>query len=187
MLPLEAVKVAAALMFAAPALPLLFMGEEYGETSPFQFFTSFLDPALMEAVRRGRTAEFLRFAWQGEVPDPGAPATFLRSRLNHSLATAPRHRELREYYRRWLALRAEHPALGALHKDRARSVLDGDVLTLSRSEPGGSAVTLVANLAGERRPLPPTRGRVLLDSADVRFGGPGAATPLAPYQAMLFG
>jgi maltooligosyltrehalose trehalohydrolase len=187
MLPLEAVKVAAALMFAAPALPLLFMGEEYGETSPFQFFTSFLDPALMEAVRRGRTAEFLRFAWQGEVPDPGAPATFLRSRLNHSLATAPRHRELREYYRRWLALRAEHPALGALHKDRARAVLDGDVLTLSRSEPGGSAVTLVANLAGERRPLPPTRGRVLLDSADVRFGGSGAATPLAPYQSMLFG
>src|ERR1051325_6582073 len=109
----EAVKVAAALMFAAPALPLLFMGEEYGETSPFQFFTSFLDPGLIEAVRQGRTAEFAKFAWQGELPDPGAPATFLRSRLNHALASAPRHRELREYYRRWLALRTEHPALGA--------------------------------------------------------------------------
>ena len=67
-------------MFAAPALPLLFMGEEYGETSPFQFFTSFLDPDLAEAVRAGRTAEFKRFAWQGDVPDPGDPATFLRSR-----------------------------------------------------------------------------------------------------------
>jgi maltooligosyltrehalose trehalohydrolase len=187
-LPLEAVKVAAALMFAAPALPLLFMGEEYGETSPFQFFTSFLDPALMEAVRRGRSAEFARFGWQGEVPDPGAPSTFLRSRLNHALATAPRHRELRDYYRRWLVLRAEHPALGAGHKDRARAGLDesGDVLTLSRSEPGGAAVTLVANLCGERRPLPSTQGRVLLDSADVRFAGPGAGAPLAPYQAILF-
>ena len=165
------------------------MGEEYGETSPFQFFTSFLDPALMEAVRRGRTAEFARFGWQGEVPDPGAPSAFLRSRLNHALATAPRHRELRDYYRRWLALRAEHPALGARHKDRARAGLDesGDVLTLSRSEPGGAAVTLVANLSGERRPLPPTSGRVLLDSADVRFAGPGVSAPLAPYQALLFG
>ena len=186
MLPLEAVKVAAALMFAAPALPLLFMGEEYGETSPFQFFTSFLDPALMEAVRRGRTAEFARFAWQGEVPDPGAPATFLRSRLNHALATAPHHRELREYYRRWLALRAEHPALGARHKDRARATLEGDVLTLTRSEPGGATITLVANLGKERRPLPPTRGRLILDSADARFGGPDTGTPLAPYQAVLF-
>ena len=161
------------------------MGEEYGETSPFQFFTSFLDPTLMEAVRRGRAAEFARFGWQGEVPDPAAPATFLRSRLNHALATAPRHRELREYYRRWLALRAEHPALGARHKDRARATLEVDVLTLTRAEPGGAAVTLVANLSKERRPLPPPRGRLILDSADARFGGTGGAA-LAPYHAVLF-
>ena len=186
MLPLEAVKVAAALMFTAPALPLLFMGEEYGETSPFQFFTSFLDPALMDAVRRGRTAEFARFGWQSEVPDPGAPATFLRSRLNHALATAPRHRELREYYRRWLDLRATHPALGARHKDRAKASIDahGAVLTLSRSAPGGAAITLVANLTSAPRPLPSTPGRVLLDSAEARFAGK-EGTPLAPYQALL--
>lgn len=184
----EAVKLAAALMFAVPALPLLFMGEEYGETSPFQFFTSFLDPKLAEAVRRGRTAEFARFAWQGEVPDPGAPATFLRSRLNHSLATAPRHRELRDYYRRWLALRAEHPALGCRHKDLARATLDaaGHVLTLRRSAPGGPAIALVANLTGTRQPLPEVKGRVVLDSAETRFGGPGQAVRLAPYQAVLF-
>src|SRR5262249_39093325 len=84
-----AVKMAAALLFAAPALPLLFMGEEYGETSPFQYFTSHLDPALVEAVRKGRTEEFKSFGWQGTVPDPSEPATFLRSRLNHPLAAAP--------------------------------------------------------------------------------------------------
>jgi maltooligosyltrehalose trehalohydrolase len=186
LLPFEAAKLAAALMFAAPALPLIFMGEEHGETSPFQFFTSFLDPGLMEAVRRGRTAEFARFAWQGDVPDPGAPATFLRSRVNHSLATAPRHRELREYYQRWLALRASHPALGARHKDRARAELDasGHVLTLRRTAPGGAGVALVANLSGERRPMPDLGGRSLLDSADRRFGGDGAAA-LAPFQALL--
>ena len=66
------------------------MGEEYGETAPFQFFTSFLDRDLAEAVRTGRTAEFKRFAWEGAVPDPGDPATFVRSRLSHQLANAPR-------------------------------------------------------------------------------------------------
>ena len=185
--PFEAVKLAAALTFAAPALPLIFMGEEHGETSPFQFFTAFLDAELMDAVRRGRTAEFARFAWQGEVPDPGAPATFLRSRINHPLASAPRHRELREYYQRWLALRAGHPALGARYKDRARAELDasGQVLVLRRSAPTGAAVALVANLGAERRAMPPIAGRPLLDSAEARFAGPGGGAPLGPYQALL--
>ena len=185
---LEAVKVAAALMFAAPALPLLFMGEEYGETSPFQFFTSFLDPGLAAAVKSGRSAEFAKFAWQGEVPDPGAPATFLRSRLNHALATAPRHRELREYYARWLALRAEHPALGARHKDRAHAALDasGQVLTLRRSTPAGPSVRLIANLGTTRQTVAHVSGSVLIDSTDTRFGGSGPAPMLAPYQAILF-
>src|SRR5439155_10096018 len=146
--PFAAVKVAAALLFSAPALPLLFMGEEYGETSPFQYFTSHLDPALVEAVRKGRTEEFRSFGWEGAVPDPSEPATFLRSRLNHSLAGAPRHRELREYYRRWLALRRSHPVLGSGGKDRARAELDatGSVLTLVRQGAGGAGVRLVANL-----------------------------------------
>jgi maltooligosyltrehalose trehalohydrolase len=186
----EAVKLAAALMFAAPALPLLFMGEEYGETSPFQFFTSFLDPDLAKAVREGRTGEFQRFAWQGEVPDPGAPATFLRSRLNHSLAGAPRHRELREYYRRWLALRATHPALGTRHKQLARVELveDGDVLLLTRRAPGGAAVQLVANLTAREQRLPDagTGRSILIDTAEPRFGGRDSGRALGPYRAVLY-
>jgi maltooligosyltrehalose trehalohydrolase len=186
--PLEAVKVAAALMFAAPALPLLFMGEEYGETSPFQFFTSFLDPGLAEAVKQGRTAEFAKFSWQGEVPDPGAPATYLRSRLNHALASAPRHRELRDYYARWLTLRAGHPALGARHKERAQATLDasGQVLTLRRSAPTGGAVRLIANLGATRQTVAHVSGSVLIDSTETRFGGPGPTPMLAPYQVILF-
>ena len=179
--PFAAVKVAAALLFSAPALPLLFMGEEYGETSPFQYFTSHLDPALVEAVRKGRTEEFRSFGWEGAVPDPSEPATFLRSRLNHSLAGAPRHRELREYYRRWLALRRSHPVLGSGGKDRARAELDatGSVLTLVRQ---------VANLTNAPRPFAPPSAewRVLLDSEDARFAGSAAARPLAPYHAILY-
>jgi maltooligosyltrehalose trehalohydrolase len=185
--PFEAVKLAAALLFVTPALPLLFMGEEYGETAPFQFFTSFLDREMAEAVRRGRTEEFKRFAWQGTVPDPGEPSTFVRSRVNHSLALAPRHRELRDYYGHWLALRRTHPALGTRGKDRTRATLDASssVLTVDRGGPNGERVRLYANLLGERGPAPDLAGwRVLIDSADARWAGPGAR-PLGPWQALL--
>jgi maltooligosyltrehalose trehalohydrolase len=185
-----AAKLAAALLFATPALPLLFMGEEYGETSPFQFFTSYLDPTLVEAVRRGRAAEFARFGWEGKIPDPSEPATFLRSRLSHPLAGAPRHRELRDYYRQWLNLRRSHPALGALGKERTRCELDasGSVLTLSRQGPAAAGVRLVANLTGNPQPFTPPSAdwRVLIDSEDPRYAGSGTLRPLAPHQAILY-
>jgi maltooligosyltrehalose trehalohydrolase len=185
-----ATKMAAALLFAAPALPLLFMGEEYGETSPFQFFTSYLDPALVEAVRRGRAAEFARFGWEGKIPDPSEPATFLRSRLSHPLAGAPRHRELRDYYRQWLSLRRSHPALGAPGKDRTTCDVDptNSVLTLRRLGPSGAGVCLAANLTAAPSPFAPPAAdwRVLLDSEDKRFAGSGTGRPLAPYQAVLY-
>ena len=188
--PFAATKMAAAMLFAAPALPLLFMGEEYGETSPFQFFTSYLDPALVDAVRRGRAAEFARFGWEGKIPDPSEPATYLRSRLSHPLAGAPRHRELREYYRQWLALRRNHPALGAGGKERTQCDVDGtnSVLTLSRLGPTASGVCLVANLTAQARPFSPPSAewRVLIDSEDKRFAGSGTLRPLAPYQAILY-
>ncbi|MBI2217948.1 MAG: malto-oligosyltrehalose trehalohydrolase [Candidatus Rokubacteria bacterium] len=189
--PFDAVKAVVAMLCSVPAIPLLFMGEEYGETAPFQFFTSFLDRELMDAVRRGRAAEFSRFAWQGTIPDPGDPATFVRSRLSHALASAPRHRELRDYYRAWLALRRTHPALGSRGKQRTTAVLDEDdaVLTVSRLGPGGEQVRLVANLTGERRRLPASLSapawRVLIDSADPRFAGPGERDPLGPWQVLL--
>ena len=183
--PFEAVKMAAALLFTAPGLPLLFMGEEYGETSPFQFFTSFIDRDLAEAVRQGRTQEFRRFAWQGALPDPREPSTFMRSRLNHSLAQAPRHRELLDYYRRWLALRRAHPALGARDKNRTEASMDGDVLTIRRTAANGSRVMLVANLSAQRQLAPDLTGcRVLMDSADPQWAGK-VDPPLGPFQALL--
>ena len=139
---MAAVKMAAALLFAAPALPLLFMGEEYGETSPFQFFTSYLG----SGARRGRA----RRAGPPRVRPIRLVDHPARSRQirglsalapEPSLAGAPRHRELREYYRRWLALRRSHPALGARGKERAQCEIDasGSILTLHREAPDGSA------------------------------------------------
>jgi maltooligosyltrehalose trehalohydrolase len=196
LVPFEAVKLAAALLFVSPAVPLLFMGEEYGETAPFQFFTSFLDPGLAEAVRRGRTEEFARFTWQGAVPDPGDPATFVRSRLSHSLRKAPQHRELLSYYRHWIDLRKKHPALGARGKAETSCELDaaGTTLTVRRRGPGGERVLLAANLTADKQSwAPPGRDwRVLLDSVAPEFAGPSGsglrsgAAPLLPYQALLY-
>jgi maltooligosyltrehalose trehalohydrolase len=185
----EAVKLAAGLMLAAPAVPLLFMGEEYGETAPFQFFTSFLDGELAERVRRGRAADLARFGWTGPIADPGAPATFAASRLNLPLALAARHRALREYYRRWLELRRTHPALGARDRTLARAEVDptGAVLALARASAAGAQIRLVANLGPA--PVawaPPAGWRLLLDSDDARFGGPGRAAPLGPRQLLLY-
>ena len=188
LMPFAAVKLAAGLLFAAPAVPLLFMGEEYGETAPFHFFTSFLDRELAERVRRGRLEELGRFGWRGTIADPSAPGTFVASRINHALAGAPRHRALREYYRRWLTLRRTHPALGARDKELSRVALDDAVLTLTRATPGGEEIRLIANLGAAPRALslPDTAWRLVLDSDAADFGGTGAAKPLAAYQLLLY-
>src|SRR5579885_155483 len=80
----EALKLAAGVNLLSPFLPLLFLGEEYGEPAPFQYFTSHGDPGLVEAVRRGRREEFASFGWQEAVPDPQDEQTYQRSHLNLS-------------------------------------------------------------------------------------------------------
>jgi maltooligosyltrehalose trehalohydrolase len=111
---------AAALLFA-PQVPLLFMGEEYGERRPFQFFTDHIDPAIAEATREGRKREFEHFeSFAGEdVPDPQDVETFLRSKLDLSAGDD----ELRDFYRRLLALRRELPREVAVSADEDARVL----------------------------------------------------------------
>lgn len=103
----EGVKLAAATVLLSPFTPLLFMGEEWGDQPPFQYFVSHTDPSLIEAVRKGRREEFVSFAWEGEVPDPQAESTFLSSIIDPGTATE-RGRKLRDLYcaliriRKWL-------------------------------------------------------------------------------------
>jgi maltooligosyltrehalose trehalohydrolase len=105
----------------APHTPLLFMGEEYGEQRPFQFFTDHIDPTIAEATREGRKREFERFsAFSGEdVPDPQAPETFERSKLDRSAGDD----ELRAFYRRLLELRRTLPREISVEIDEAARVL----------------------------------------------------------------
>jgi maltooligosyltrehalose trehalohydrolase len=105
LVPRGALKAAAALMLLAPHTPMLFMGEEYGETSPFQFFTDYGDPVLQKAVAEGRRNEFEEFSWD-DVPDPQDPATFARSKLHWQLATEDS--DLLQWYRALLRIRQEY-------------------------------------------------------------------------------
>ncbi|HLE44637.1 MAG TPA: DUF3459 domain-containing protein, partial [Methylomirabilota bacterium] len=178
---LAALKVAAATILCAPYLPLLFMGEEYGETAPFGFFTSFLDPALGEAVRAGRRREFVKFAWDGEIPDPQDPATFAACRLDRRRRAEPPQAWIAAWYRALLRLRSGHPALRAPDRERTRVARTGRSLVLHRAAEGGEAawVVLGYDAAPTRVELavPAGRWRLALDSEAPEFGGAGAGAP----------
>ena len=105
-MPAAARPLAAFCTLLAPFVPLLFMGEEYGEEAPFQFFSDHIDPDIATATREGRRAEFSAFASfsAGEVPDPQDPATFERSKL-----TRRRDEPLASLYRELLVVRRELP------------------------------------------------------------------------------
>ena len=98
-------KAIAALTLLSPFVPLLFQGEEWGASTPFLYFTDHQDPELGRLVAEGRSKEFSAFAWAGEVPNPQAPDTFARSKLDWSELAHPQHAELLEWYRRLIALR----------------------------------------------------------------------------------
>lgn len=102
----------AAIVLLGPYTPMLFMGEEWAATTPWQFFASFPDPELAEAVRTGRRREFGRHGWgESEVPDPMDVATFQRSKLDWSEVSSPQHKSIHDLYRSLIALRREHPEL----------------------------------------------------------------------------
>lgn len=100
----------AALVLGSPYTAMLFMGEEWGSTRPFQFFSSHPEPELARATAEGRRAEFAEHGWDADtVPDPQDPATFERSKLDWAEAADPVHAELRDFYRTLIRLRRTEP------------------------------------------------------------------------------
>jgi maltooligosyltrehalose trehalohydrolase len=175
-------KLAAAVLFSAPVLPMLFQGEEYGEAAPFDYFISHGDAGLVEAVRRGRHAEYLHLldegADLGTWSDPQAEQTFRACKLRWESMNAVPHAELLAFYRALIALRRRLPALANGRKDLTRVDSDeaGRWLAIQRGDPGGSAVATLANLgdAAADVPLPPGRWRLALATAALPALEPGA-------------
>ncbi|MGB4782458.1 malto-oligosyltrehalose trehalohydrolase [Candidatus Methylomirabilis sp.] len=181
LIPFEAVKLAAALVLWSPYVPLVFMGEEYGEPSPFQYFTSFFDETLAEAVRRGRREEFARFSWRTEVPDPQDPATFERSRLHLELRNEPLHRQLLAFYRELIRLRKTHASLGIVERKRriVHTLSRDETLCIhrwmSQTEESLAVFHFGSNTRKITIPAPSGRWLTLLDSTAKEWGGPGGS------------
>lgn len=109
-LSFEGLKLVAAVLLLSPHVPLLFMGEEYGEKNPFQYFISHTDEELVRMVREGRKKEFAYFDWQGEVPDPQAEGTFNQCKLTWN-QTEGEHAVLFSYYTFLISFRKERIAM----------------------------------------------------------------------------
>lgn len=108
----ERLAVAAVLTLTAPGTPMLFMGEEWSASTPWQFFTSHREPELARATAEGRINEFAQMGWDPEqVPDPQDPVTFERSRLDWNEVAEPSHARILDLYRRLITLRREVPEL----------------------------------------------------------------------------
>ncbi|MBW3535312.1 MAG: malto-oligosyltrehalose trehalohydrolase [Gemmatimonadetes bacterium] len=124
-------KVGAALVLTSPFVPMLFQGEEWAASAPFQYFTDHEEEELAEAVRGGRRREFAAFGWSPEeIPDPQDPATFERSKLDWEERGEPAHRDMLAWYRSLLALRRRIPELGDGRRDRVESAVDERAGTL---------------------------------------------------------
>ncbi|WP_285009716.1 malto-oligosyltrehalose trehalohydrolase [Pedobacter faecalis] len=178
----EMQKLLAAAVMCSPFLPMLFMGEEWGEKNPFLYFVSHTDPDLVELVRKGRKEEFAAMHNGGEAPDPQAEETFERSRLNWDALREQGQAEMFRFYKELIALRKSHPLLR--NTDRlavdAEVLPGGSCLRLTRKAQGSNDVLIcLMNFSGEVQhvTLPDTGAQLhkLIDSADPQWLGPAAA------------
>jgi maltooligosyltrehalose trehalohydrolase len=204
-LPFPARKLAAALYLLSPYVPMVFMGEEYGETNPFQYFVSHGDKELVDAVRKGRRREFAAFGWGEEVPDPQSEDTFLASKLEHGKRERGEHASLYALYGALLSLRTEEPALHPGDAE-ARVAYDEEKGWISLElvpRAGGRGLLVLFNLTGRAVEVSagPTHAGawvVLLSTEDPDFGGTtgrhpalslspdgSSAVRLAPWEAVL--
>jgi len=169
----------AAIVFCSPYTPMVFMGEEWAASTPWQFFASFPDPELAEAVRTGRRREFGAHGWgESEVPDPMDPATVERSTLLWAEVEKPEHRDVLDLYRSLIALRKAHPELADPRLDEFHAEQFGTVLVLRRGD-----LRLVCNLGATAvtQSLDTDGGWVLLASGDVALVGQAIRLPAESF------
>jgi maltooligosyltrehalose trehalohydrolase len=166
---MQRAKVAAALIFTAPFLPMLFQGEEFAASTPFQYFADHEDPKMAKSVSEGRRREFAAFGWDPAViPDPENPETFRRSKLNWEEIGEGRHAEMLEWYRKLIHLRRNSPSLndGELHNITVAFDEDDRWLTIERKGEHGS-MRVLCNLGDQPVELPnPDLLPVVLASPD---------------------
>ncbi len=171
------VRLAASLLLLSPYIPLLFMGEEYGEENPFPFFCSFQDSALNDLVRKGREQQFGDLATRGQVPDPSAETTFASAALAWSWPEGTPRAGLRRLHQDLLAARRFWPALRDF-ENRTASLSSGPAgavtLELVRGGDQTGQVRALFNLGEQSVPISQFNGcglQILFSSESPRYGG----------------
>lgn len=173
-------KIAAALVLTSPFIPMLFQGEEWGASTPFLYFTGHDEPELARAVSEGRRREFAAFGWNpDDIPDPQAPETFMRSKLEWSELAREPHRAILEWHRDLILLRAQMPELrdGRLDLTDVRFDEDARWLMVTRGR-----LTVACNLASAAQsvPLPASAPLRLAMASDPRITIQDSAIDLPP-------
>jgi len=172
----EMIKVLAGAVLVSPYVPMLFMGEEYGEKNPFLYFVSHTDPELADAVRKGRKKEFEAFHMEGEAPDPVAEETFNNSRLNWETIDDQPHKKLLDYYKEMIAIRKNQPPLHVLNRKdvSVEYHLETQIIVLHRQH---KVQDIVCLMNFSKRPqsvqvsLYARSWRKLIATSDSRWGG----------------
>lgn len=194
----EAVKLAAAAYLLSPHVPMLFMGEEYGEKNPFQYFISHTDEKLVELVRQGRKKEFSYFKWEGDVPDPQSEKTFQKCVLSWSVEHSPEAKKLFAFYKHLISMR-KRPAMKGTMRDTLKVLSAGNNVICIARQHGNDYLLIVLNF--NTQPTTYTLPvdfplKKILDSASREWNGPGAvdhlivspgrAVDLSPQSAQIF-
>ena len=176
----EMQKLMAGAVLVAPFLPMLFMGEEWSEPAPFQYFVSHGDAGLCEAVRKGRREEFAAFHLDGEAPDPVSEETFNGSKLQWDLLDGGRHKVMLAYYKAFIRLRKTHPVLNKLNRKNLRVDADAvtQTVTLHRWQ-DEAAIFALMSFSKEPQTVSIKMAsdyKIIFDSGDIEWGGAGAST-----------
>jgi len=179
----EALKLAAATVMFSPFIPLLFMGEEYGEESPFLYFMSFFDKGLVEAVRQGRKYEFKAFGWRGVGIDPYEPETFRRCKLCWEELNVPVHKTLQLFYQHIITMRKNTPALLCRPSQdflEIKALEEKKMLKVTRRHKENE-IKIFLNFNRSANTFPWNRPneswKLILDTSDHRWLGPGQSLP----------
>ncbi len=189
LLDAELQKLAAVLLFVAPNVPMLFMGEEYGETAPFHYFINHGDEALVDAVVSGRRQEYEAQASEEGFADPSLEATFLATKLDWSRCEAPRHAALLSLYRDLIDLRRKTPALSNGRRALAGASSDENArwIVIQRGDPSGQIAAAVLNLSDREQAIPcvlaPGTYTLALATDARRYGGEAAAPAQTALEA----
>ena len=178
----EALKLSAGALLLSPYIPLLFMGEEYGEENPFFYFISHGDPDLIEAVRQGRKAEFAAFQLPGEPPDAQSEESFWHCKLDWQQRTEGKHQVLLEFYQQLIQLRQQILALRQLERKKIEVFsVETDKLILFRRWYENSQVFCLMSFSDRivtySPTLPEGNWHKQLDSSDFRWLGSGSLMP----------